>query len=418
MGCSSSAPRSDGEKFVKELVDSAMGGETGTTDVRALTMCMWKLRDEPKVVEMLSDIIALHTDEKATFDAIEFYLPQLAHMIVHLEVDWPSSSLENFALVIAQHSLHFALQLSWFLIGCMEDYEPENEEGQINPNANPILYLRCANLLHHVERCVVYGTPHEPELRQLYMDANATPEEVREAALADRRFHAAQVANDDSPESTKWTKEGILGYKRWVRKHKSFTKGWRMRMFKVRHRVLLCFRVSDGTLKRAIPLQHTTVEVKKAPNAQILFRAQRIKAKESVQAVRVIAGRYGCVDQKSLREEAAAPPPSSSLFDDSELTVSQIARYGFYKSERDFVRSLCDICEDMRFVDRPKRKVMLKKLMHGLQIPGCVYLPLCRSTDQWRRVISVLPRKRTRFPRRNVAPASWRSRPRPRRIKK
>ena len=39
-------------------------------------------------------------------------MPQLAHMLVHLDVDWPAGTLERFALVVAQQSPHLALQLS------------------------------------------------------------------------------------------------------------------------------------------------------------------------------------------------------------------------------------------------------------------------------------------------------------------
>ena len=383
---------------MKELVQSALSDGSANAesrvgaDVRTLTMCMWKLREHPNVIGLLSEMLTLHSDEKATFDAIEFYLPQIAHMIVHLEVDWPSSALENFALMVAQQSLHFALQLSWFLIGCMEDYEPENEEGAKNPNADPLLYLRCATLLHHIERCVVYGTPREPALRKLYMEGRAAPEEVREAEMADRRFLAAQIANDDSPESFAWTHSGILGYKRWVKKSRFSTKGWRMRMFKVRHRVLLCYRASDGYLKRAIPLQHTIVEIKTHHTHKFYFELKETKRRR---VYKLYASSKAEMDQwiKVLREEAAAPPPSTSLIDRSTLNISQIARYGSYKSERDFVRTLCDVCEDMRFVDRPKRKVVLKKVLNGVTIPGCVYIPLCRSTDPWSRVVKIVPEK-------------------------
>ena len=58
-------------------------------------------------------------------DGIEFYLPQLAHMIIHLEVEWDDEILERFALVIAQQSIHFALQLNWILQGALQDYHPE-----------------------------------------------------------------------------------------------------------------------------------------------------------------------------------------------------------------------------------------------------------------------------------------------------
>lgn len=43
-----------------------------------------------------------NSNERRVFNGIEFYLPQLAHMIVHLDVHLPSSALEQFALVVCQ----------------------------------------------------------------------------------------------------------------------------------------------------------------------------------------------------------------------------------------------------------------------------------------------------------------------------
>ena len=44
-----------------------------------------------------------YSDQKTVFEGIEFYLPQLAHMIIHLEVDWPTAALEQFVLIVCQH---------------------------------------------------------------------------------------------------------------------------------------------------------------------------------------------------------------------------------------------------------------------------------------------------------------------------
>ena len=83
-------------------------------------------------------------------DGIEFYLPQLAHMIIHLEVEWDDDILERFALIIAQQSIHFALQLNWILQGALDDYQPELEDGTPNPNYNRLFYIRCLKLLKTV----------------------------------------------------------------------------------------------------------------------------------------------------------------------------------------------------------------------------------------------------------------------------
>lgn len=110
-------------------------------------MLIWKHRDNPDFVQGFTDALTKFSDEQTVFDEIEFYLPQLAHMIVHLEVDWPNQALEKFALVVCQSSLHVALQLNWILLAAMEDYQPEDADGYWNPNSNPVYYTRCARLL-------------------------------------------------------------------------------------------------------------------------------------------------------------------------------------------------------------------------------------------------------------------------------
>ena len=89
-------------------------------------------------------------------------------MIIHLEADWDEAILERFALVIAQQSQHFALQLTWILQGAIEDYQPETPQGLPNPGYNKLFYNRCITLLSNIERCVVYGSPRSIELLRMY----------------------------------------------------------------------------------------------------------------------------------------------------------------------------------------------------------------------------------------------------------
>ena len=56
----------------------------------------------------LTQWLSRNVDREATFDGIELYLPQLAHMIIHFDGDWPNGVLESFALVVAQHSVRVA----------------------------------------------------------------------------------------------------------------------------------------------------------------------------------------------------------------------------------------------------------------------------------------------------------------------
>lgn len=61
-------------------------------------------------------------------------------------------------------------------------------------------------------------------------------------------------------------------------------------------------------------------------------------------------------------------------------------------SYRKFVADLTDICEALRFEeDRSKRGALLESLLQEVNIPECGYLPLCRSTEPFHRVIKITP---------------------------
>jgi hypothetical protein len=52
-------------------------------------------------VQTITEQLIANSNERTAFNGIEFYLPQLAHMIIHLDIDLPSSALEQFALVVS-----------------------------------------------------------------------------------------------------------------------------------------------------------------------------------------------------------------------------------------------------------------------------------------------------------------------------
>lgn len=97
---------------------------------------------------------------RTVFDELEFYLPQLGHMVIHLGGDDTTLySLDRLAVILCQASLHVALKLTFILKAAMEDYREELPDGEKNPNGNAVLYMRCARLLYIVERSVIYGHP-------------------------------------------------------------------------------------------------------------------------------------------------------------------------------------------------------------------------------------------------------------------
>lgn len=228
-------------------------------------------------------------DEKRVFNEIEFYLPQLAHLIIHLDVDWPSNSLERLAIVLCQTSIHTALQLCFMFIAAMEDYQPENADGSANPNANLEYYLRCSRLLRDVECAVVFGSPSlSPNYRKPY----AVPVQVEGTKIIDNVFlerknrtedilhtsnaaPAATMSKDgrDKSQTTHTSSiKGMLLYKREVRKSKFASKSWKSRYFKVEQHILFCYKNESSTVPlRSLQLRDFVLSVVNREKYQYQF---------------------------------------------------------------------------------------------------------------------------------------------------
>jgi phosphatidylinositol 4-kinase A len=359
-----------------------------------------------------------YAGSRDVFDGIEFYLPQLAHMIIHLEVEWDDAILERFALVIAQQSVHFALQLNWILQGALQDYQPEcyDEEGASpNPNYNPVFYLRCLKLLKNVERCVVYGKPRAQELHRLYEKGKITKNELAILEQADRRFNALQItAADDSMEPT----ERLDGWLYFTPPHKAGNTQPAQpkpayRFLVLERQVLNVYSSKGGCssklkLDRAMSVEKSTIEpidthsirvvtskysfeIKCGTQEEKNLWVRRLKEEAAVaslfqshMAFAPLLSVVKSIDEAESEEMAATDRLKS------DLTEAQRNRYEFFQAERVFVDNLTNIAEELRFNERAERKKLAPGKMEKLPIPPNVYLPLCNSSDIWRRVADKL----------------------------
>ena len=321
-------------------------------------------------------------------------------MLVHLDLTWDDKTLERFALIVAQQSFHLALQLTWMLIGFMEDYQEEDSIGEKNPNADIKLYNRCAAMLEKLELSVVFGSPLRNEFGALCNDGSLSKEEIMEMELAHRKFQAMRIATAPR-KRVEYEIEGNLEYKRWHSRSLFHSKTWIKRTFVIKQRVLYCFRLSDNMIKRSIPLQDCEVLVPEVGKHGKPFYFE-LKEKDRERTYMLAAKSKEDMDNwtSSLRMAINSPPAKLITSDDpshssavacSSLSPTQLARYGFFRSQREFVHSITDICEELRFVNRADRQIMLQKKMVGLRIPGCVYMPLCCSTDPWERIVATIP---------------------------
>ena len=308
-------------------------------------------------------------------------------MIIHLDVDWDDAILERFALVIAQQSLHFALQLNWILQGAIEDYEPELISGEANPGYNPLYYSRCLLLLQNIERVVVYGRPRSLELRRLFEQGKVTKQEYDILELHDRRFNALQI--QQLAQSSQVVFGGELLYKRRIRSSCYKPKLWKTRYFCIQNTMLYCYNRKGGQLLRSMPLENATVGEEpngKYPN--MFFVENR--------GFHFVIRANSAEDKAQWMSELKEGAQAHGLFDETEeflkeLSQGQRARFDFFRNERNFTRDVCGLAERLRHIDRDTRKTVAPGLLKELEIPPCVYVPLCNSTDLWRRVHLAIP---------------------------
>jgi phosphatidylinositol 4-kinase B len=208
-------------------------------------------------------------EEKRVFNDVEFYLPQLAHMVIHLDVDWNKKSLERFAVLVSEASVHTALQLSFILVAAMEDYQPEGKNGVKNPKGNPTLFFRCARLLQNVERAVIFGMPElsDEEEATLQGKVDQSSKSNKFSAKYNHITHdniltlvnrivdtGASVARQHSNQGD--TVSDVLLYKRVARKGMFYSKPWKPRYVTVEQRVLIVYHDASAPAPlRTLPLQ-------------------------------------------------------------------------------------------------------------------------------------------------------------------
>jgi len=166
--------------------------------------------------------VSYFLDEKDVFAELEFFLPQLAHLIIHLEEDSYDSPLQKLTILIARTSMHAALQLNFMFIAAMEDYQPETCDGKANGCSNPILFKRCAKLLQDIDRAVIYGN---------------------DASISSQPSISPSELIHTGTEKMK----GLLLYKRNIRKSNFHSKPWKSRYFVIEQKVLLCFRDTESS---------------------------------------------------------------------------------------------------------------------------------------------------------------------------
>jgi len=218
----------------------------------------------------------------------------------------------------------------------------------------------------------------------------------------------SSLSNEKGKQISKYG--GTLLYKRRARTAFYKPKRWKNRYFEIEERMLYCYNFQPsygGQLRRAMPLEGATVEefegkypfmfmvknhhfefVIRAKNQKEMFlwiRLLRGESEANALIPHVLSTDEIAEEKKETGEDAETKRSSPNA-----LTRSQAARYEFFRNERDFVAAVCDVAEKLRFHEPSERKKLAPGFVSEISLPPCGYVPLCKSTDIWRRVDSVM----------------------------
>ncbi|OQR97803.1 phosphatidylinositol kinase (PIK-H1) [Achlya hypogyna] len=409
----------------------------GVIDMQSLMQSLWKHRKDAAYTQAVCEELRSIMHTRPMLDQVDFYLPQLAHMVLHLEKELPMDAMEQFVMLLCLSSTHFALQFFWIVYATLDEHRPKR-------NGNPRTFTRCAQLLVILEQCLVYGSPVSKQAQELLAQKHISRMEMDVILKADRRFFAAQSSaaistNEETAEGWLFKKGGgttKLGRRSW---HRRWCRIERKILFVYNHRM-------DMHARNAIPLERASIRIlenAKHPHyfeihhgySDTTFKfaassdenlASWVESLTAAAApplppassptkagpARAITRMSEAMRQFILHDEAsdksnevlsAAPVDdeklhvrSTSVSSQSSLGVpvltdEQQARYDFFTDQIQFVKAITDVCEELRLVEVTQRKGLLSQKLAHLQstIPAFAYLPLCSSTELFSRVTSV-----------------------------
>lgn len=384
----------------------------GDLDVGKVVTLLWKHKEDGAKVGELGALLCEFARKKTVMNEIEYYLPQLCHMMIHLESAWESQALEKFGFAVSQTSLHTALQLSFYLRAAMEDYQPEDANEMPNPAANHVLFYRCARLLQNMERAVVFGSPIL-QIKDEKQIAKATPEVLLATINAEKKSRADVIlagnkANEllpIAPAAPASLRRGTLLFKRNTRKSALQSKSWKPRFFRVEQQVLFCLR-KEGDVRplRAMSLQGCRVspgaddakhafsfEVTNAAGMRFQLRAESQQSFAAwVALLSQEAGNFGL--SEAPRPEGDYSPQGCDSIDAApeHMSSTQRKRAYFFRRQVAFTDALTDICEALRSIPKDDRKFFLVRDLKDLQVPPFCYVPMCRSCDTFAYILKPL----------------------------
>ncbi|GMF35449.1 unnamed protein product [Phytophthora lilii] len=300
----------------------------GSVDIRLLMISMWKHRaNAPFTAELCQRLCSMPITQPM-LDQVEFYLPQLAHMVVHLERELPMEDMEQFVLLLSQSSVHFALQFFWMIYAALDENRPKRAGN------NPRTFARCARLLLALEQCFVYGSPAARQASELLTRQSISRDEMEQIIMADRRFFAVQQSSTDGSTASNGVEDVAPLTGGWLLKKGGGTRAigrrnWTLRWCRLEKRILLVFsKPTDTQPRAAIPLHGAKVHVvenKRPYYFEITHDFSETKAKFAAKAADELSTWVAYIQKTAALPE----PPAGSPTKGSSSPERTLARMSF-----------------------------------------------------------------------------------------
>ena len=418
-------------------VDFPILDDKGVLSVVSVITQIWKNRSNTVKVCKLCELLTESCDESMICAEMEMYLPQLCHFAVTLgkltnvRVD---DALEKLLMSMCQVSMHASFRIRFMLGASLEDYQPENPDGTANDNKDDYLFYRCARLLQNLERCVAYGSPLLLASDEKSILEAHGREVMVESTVSERKSRLNKIlVSNNSRDLTREDKgaplsrlrsidgaveegcNGFLLFKRAQRKAVYSTHKWKWRYFRIEQGVLFCSRTADcqtarGGIMRAMALAGSSLSYGKdavekgSTKHPFYFLVKNFSSGFEFHLraeTEEICEKWKVALIEECQSNTSFPYPLPADRDSPEELPRTLAlrrkRWLAFAQQMKFVNDITDICERLRFIERPLRPAFMVRDIKRLKIPPFAYIPLANSNDTFSYILRAVPEKAYAF---------------------
>ena len=189
-------------------------------------------------------------------------------MVLHLDTELPKTAIEQFVMLVAHSSIHFALQFFWIVYAALDENRPKK-------HGDTQTFVRCSELLLTLEQCIVYGSPVALQAHEMYENSDISKLEMEQILMADRRFFARTASTSSITAGSR--EDAIPSYTGWLWKKGGGTsrmgrRSWNLRFCRIERRILFVYtRETDIHARSVVPLDRAEVLTIKNPKYPFYF---------------------------------------------------------------------------------------------------------------------------------------------------